>query len=70
MVFRPPCLCRGKDKPRDTMIDLAPLPIALTKPRRLSDRPWDHVDIVNYSPINQVVNSEHVDAADATDRDR
>lgn len=40
VTFRPPCLAKHKGKPRDVMIELAPVPIGLTKPRRLSDQSW------------------------------
>lgn len=63
VLFRPPCLAKRKGRPRDTMIDLAPLPIALTKPRRLSTRHWDSQGD-NVPDVNQVVNTAVV--ADAT----
>jgi len=43
IALRPPCLKRGKDRPRDTIMELAPLPLALLLPRRLSKSQCVHV---------------------------
>lgn len=62
LVLRPPALGRGK--PPDTMIDLAPMKLALWRKRRLSARAFlheyeDNLDIANVSPVANNADAEH-----------
>ena len=51
LVFRPPC--RGKGRAPDTIMELAPMPLALMGLRRFNARTPAH----EYRDVNQVVNT-------------
>jgi len=65
-VFRPPC--RGRGRAPDTIMELAPMPLALMGLRRFNARtPAHEYKDVDIPPVNQVV----TDAGDPADhRDR
>lgn len=55
-VFRPPC--RGQGKPPDTMMAMAPMPLALMGLRRFNARtPAHEYKDVDATNVNQVVNT-------------
>lgn len=60
LTFRP--VSRGKERPLDTWMDLAPMPLALMARRRLSARSMTNIcdiniaDIPSLANVNQLVN--------------